>query len=54
VSMFSAIVVTRSILRWLVTRGWSRKAGLFGVSQQEFVAGGAARQRLRGEARSRV
>jgi preprotein translocase subunit SecD len=54
VSMFSAIVVTRSILRWIVARGWSRKAGLFGVSQQEFVAGGAGRPRLRGEARSRV
>ena len=54
VSMFSAIVVTRSILRWIVTQGWSRKAGLYGVSQQEFVAGGAGRARLRGEARSRV
>ena len=54
VSMFSAIVVTRTILRWIVARGWSRKAGLFGVSQQEFVAGGAGRSRVRGEARSRV
>jgi preprotein translocase subunit SecD len=54
VSMFSAIVVTRTILRWIVTRGWSRKAGLFGVSQEEFVAGGAGRPRVRGEARSRV
>jgi preprotein translocase subunit SecD len=54
VSMFSAIVVTRSILRWIVAQGWSRKAGLFGVSQQEFVAGGAGRPRVRGEARSRV
>jgi preprotein translocase subunit SecD len=54
VSMFSAIVVTRSILRWLVTQSWSRKASLFGVSQGEFVAGGAGRQRVRGEARARV
>jgi protein-export membrane protein SecD len=54
VSMFSAIVVTRSILRWIVTQGWSRKAGLYGISQQEFVAAGAGRPRLRGEARSRV
>jgi protein-export membrane protein SecD len=54
VSMFSAIVVTRSILRWIVSQGWSRKAGLYGVSQQEFVAAGAGRPRLRGEARSRV
>ena len=54
VSMFSAIVVTRSILRWIVARSWSRRAGLYGVSQQEFVAAGAGRPRLRGEARSRV
>jgi protein-export membrane protein SecD len=54
VSMFSAIVVTRSILRWLVAQTWARKARLFGVSDQEFVAGGAGRPRVRGEARSRV
>jgi len=54
VSMFSAIVVTRSILRWVVGRGWSRKASLYGVSPGEFVAGGAGRPRLRGEARARV
>jgi protein-export SecD/SecF family membrane protein len=54
VSMFSAIVVTRSILRAIVVQGWSRKARLYGVSQQEFVAAGAGRPRLRGEARSRV
>jgi len=56
VSMFSAIVVTRSILRAVVAAGWSRKARLYGVSEQEFVAGigVTARNRLRGEARSRV
>jgi protein-export membrane protein SecD len=56
VSMFSAIVVTRSILRWVVTRSWSRRAGMYGVSEKEFVAAGLppGRARLRGEARSRV
>ncbi len=56
VSMFSAIVVTRSILRAVVARQWSRKAGLYGVSEKEFVAGigVSGRSRLRGEARSRV
>ena len=56
VSMFSAIVVTRSILRWIVVQPWSRKASLFGVSEEEFVAAGLppGRSRLRGEARSRV
>jgi preprotein translocase subunit SecD len=56
VSMFSAIVVTRSILRAVVVRPWSRKARLFGVSEKEFVAGigTTGRGRVRGEARSRV
>ncbi len=56
VSMFSAIVVTRSILRAVVARPWSRNARLFGVSEKEFVAGVGApgRTRLRGEARTRV
>jgi len=55
-SMFSAIVVTRSILRAVVAQGWSRKASLYGVSDKEFVAGVGAtgRTRVRGEARSRV
>jgi protein-export membrane protein SecD len=56
VSMFSAIVVTRSILRATVARSWSRKASLYGVSDKEFVAGVGVtgRGRVRGEARSRV
>ncbi|MBA2382518.1 MAG: protein translocase subunit SecD [Chloroflexi bacterium] len=56
VSMFSAIVVTRSILRAVVARPWSRRAALYGVSEKEFVAGVGVtgRSRVRGEARSRV
>jgi protein-export membrane protein SecD len=55
ISMFSAIVVTRSILRAVVARPWSRKAVLYGVGEKEFVAGvGAPGRRVRGEARSRV
>ena len=38
VSMFSAIIVTRSILRVVVAQDWSRKARLYGVSEEEFVA----------------
>ena len=37
-SMFSAIVVTRSIMRVVVRRDWARKAGLFGMRDDEFVA----------------
>jgi protein-export membrane protein SecD len=54
VSMFSAITVTRTILRIIVTREWARRAILFGVTEAEFVARGAGRPSLRREARSRV
>ncbi len=44
VSMFSAIVVTRSIMRVLVRQDWARKASLYGLRDDEFVAmGGSAR-----------
>jgi protein-export membrane protein SecD len=51
VSMFSAIIVTRSILRAIVTRDWARKAWLYGVTDEEFVGRGAGRPSLRREAR---
>ena len=54
VSMFSAIVVTRTILRFIVTQDWARKASLYGVTEAEFVARGSGRPALRREARSRV
>ena len=37
-SMFSAIVVTRSIMRVLVRQDWARQARLFGLRDDEFVA----------------
>jgi preprotein translocase subunit SecD len=37
-SMFSAIVVTRSIMRVLVRQEWARRARLFGLRDDEFVA----------------
>jgi protein-export SecD/SecF family membrane protein len=51
VSMFSAIIVTRTILRWIVTKEWARRAWLYGVTEEEFVARGAGRPSLRREAR---
>jgi protein-export membrane protein SecD len=54
VSMFSAIIVTRTILRFVVTQDWARRARLFGVTEEEFVARGTSRGSLRREARSRV
>jgi preprotein translocase subunit SecD len=43
VSMFSAIVVTRSIMRVIVRQDWARKASLFGLREDEFVAVNATR-----------
>jgi preprotein translocase subunit SecD len=55
VSMFTAIVVTRTILRIVVQQPWARKASFFGVTEEEFLArpttGGRGQ---RGEARARV
>ena len=51
ISMFSAIIVTRTILRWVVTQGWARRASLYGVTEEEFIARGAGRTSLRREAR---
>jgi protein-export membrane protein SecD len=53
-SMFSAITVTRTILRVLVQQGWTRRARLYGVADSEFVARPTGRPALRGEARGRV
>jgi protein-export membrane protein SecD len=53
-SMFSAIVVTRTILRVVVRRGWARKASRYGLRDDEFAALGAARPATRREARARV
>jgi protein-export membrane protein SecD len=54
VSMFTAIVVTRTILRFIVRRAWARHAALYGVSESEFIARPTGRAALRGEARGRV
>ena len=54
VSMFSAIVVTRSIMRVVVRQPWARKASLYGLREGEFAAMGATRPGGRREARARV
>ncbi len=54
-SMFTAIVVTRTILRALVGQDWARRAWLFGVREDEFGGAlGLRRPGARGEARGRV
>ncbi|MGH2407090.1 MAG: protein translocase subunit SecD [Candidatus Limnocylindrales bacterium] len=37
VSMFTAISVSRSILRWVVRQPWARRANLYGVREDEFA-----------------
>ena len=55
VSMFSAITVTRTVLRIVVAQPWARKAWQYGVTEEEFLARPTTgRAALRGEARSRV
>ncbi len=53
VSMFTAITVTRSVLRVVVAQPWARKASLYGVTEAEFLARPTT-SRVRGEARGRV
>jgi preprotein translocase subunit SecD len=55
VSMFTAVTVTRTILRIVVQQPWARKASLYGVTEEEFLARPTSgRGSLRGEARTRV
>jgi preprotein translocase subunit SecD len=37
-SMFTAVTVTRTVLRIVVTKQWARQARLFGVTEEEFLA----------------
>src|SRR4051794_11546693 len=56
VSMFTAITVTRTVLRFVVERDSWRKAWLYGVSESEFIARPASARpgSLRREARGRA
>ena len=49
VSMFTAITISREVLRWVVRQRWARKAAYFGVGEDEFtVATPRARSREAG------
>jgi preprotein translocase subunit SecD len=54
ISMFTAITVSRTVLRFMVTRSWARKPWLYGISDQEFLAARPAGRPARGSARGRV
>ena len=54
-SMFSAITVTRTILRIVVRQSWARTPQMYGIREDEFAAGRlSGRGPARGEARGRV
>jgi preprotein translocase subunit SecD len=53
-SMFTAITVTRTILRWVVKQDWARQANLWGVTDEEFLARPTGSRARVGEARGRV
>ena len=37
VSMFTAITLSRAVLRWVVRQPWARRAWLYGVQEDEFT-----------------
>jgi protein-export membrane protein SecD len=43
VSMFTAIVLSRMMLRWIVQRDWARRAHLFGIDESELSADARSR-----------
>jgi preprotein translocase subunit SecD len=52
-SMFTAITVTRTMLRFVVPNAWARRPRLYGLHEEEFL-GGRGRAVVRGEARFRA
>jgi preprotein translocase subunit SecD len=54
ISMFTAITVTRTLLRALVHRNWARRAWLFGITDAEFTTARPTTRAARGEAGGRV
>jgi preprotein translocase subunit SecD len=51
-SMFTAITLSRMMLRWVVRQPWARKASYYGVHEDEFVV--ATPRRGSREASARV
>ena len=53
-SMFTAITVTRTMLRFIVPKEWARQPGLYGLTEEEFAGARGGRPGLRAEARTRA
>jgi len=53
ISMFTAITLSREMLRWVIRQRWARRASFFGVNDDEFTIAVVPSARSR-EARARV
>ena len=53
-SMFTAITLTRTMLRFVVPNEWARHPRLYGLREEEFSGARGGRPALRGEVRSRA
>ena len=45
VSMFTAITLSRMMLRWIVRQDWARAAHLFGIADSEISVDARSRRR---------
>jgi hypothetical protein len=47
-SMFTAITLSRLLLRWTVKQPWARKASFYGVKEEDFLLAAPRGPRRRG------
>jgi len=53
-SMFTAITLSRMLLRWVVRQQWARKASFYGVKEDEFLVAAPRQSRRRGAGEASV
>jgi protein-export membrane protein SecD len=53
-SMFTAVTLSRMMLRWVVKQKWARKASYYGIHEDQFVVTAPPRRTARGEVSARV
>jgi hypothetical protein len=47
--MFTAITLSRMLLRWTVRQPWARKASFYGVKDEDFLLAASRAPRRRGD-----
>ncbi len=53
-SMFTAVTLSRMMLRWVVKQKWAKKASYYGIHEDQFVVAAPPRRTTRGEVSARV